>query len=94
MTIDELYRFVQYVANKEQRGFIKPSEFDLLAKRSQLDLIKDRVGKPSSAIKEEGYKSNSLRDGFDDALNIAKQIIGELDGPSKKTRTRIPVVTS
>lgn len=59
MTIDELYRFVQYVSNKEQRGFIKPSEFDLLAKRSQLDLIKDRVGKPSSASKEEGYKPNS-----------------------------------
>ena len=34
---------------------------------------------------EEGYKSNSLRDGFDDALEIAKQIVGELDGFSKET---------
>ena len=43
MTIDELYRFVQLIANKEQRGFIKPSEFDLLAEQAQLDLIHDRV---------------------------------------------------
>ena len=34
---------------------------------------------------EEGYKSNSLRNGYNDALNIAKQIVGELDGPSKET---------
>ena len=45
MTIDELYKFVQFVANKEQRGFIKPSEFNLLAERAQLDIIKDRYGK-------------------------------------------------
>ena len=45
MTIDELYRFVQFEANKEQRGFIKPSEFNLLAERAQLDVIRDRYGK-------------------------------------------------
>ena len=43
---------------------------------------------------EEGYKSNSLRDEFKQALEIAEIIVGELDGTSKKTRTRIPVVTS
>jgi len=45
MTIDELYRFVQLIANKEQRGFIKPSEFNLLAQQAQLDLIHDRVAR-------------------------------------------------
>ena len=45
MTIDELYRFVQFEANKEQRGFVKPSEFNLLAERAQLDVIRDRYGK-------------------------------------------------
>ena len=59
MTIDELYKFVQYVANKEQRGFIKPSEFNLLAKRAQLDVIKQRVGKPSPADQSVGYKVTS-----------------------------------
>ena len=59
MTIDELYKFVQYVANKEQRGFIKPSEFDLLAKRAQLDVIKQRVGRASPADQAIGYKVTS-----------------------------------
>jgi len=45
MTIDELYKWVQFMANKEQRGFIKPSEFNLLAGRAQLDIIQDRYGK-------------------------------------------------
>ena len=33
---------------------------------------------------DEGYKSNSLRNGYNDALNIAKQIVGELNGPRKE----------
>ena len=33
---------------------------------------------------DEGYKSNSLRNGYNAALNIAKQIVGELNGPSKE----------
>ena len=45
MTINELYQWVQFMANKEQRGFIKPSEFNLLAGRAQLDIIQDRYGK-------------------------------------------------
>ena len=59
MTIDEIYKFVQLMANKENRGWIKPTEFNLLAKRSQLDLIKDRVGKVSETGGEEGYRENS-----------------------------------
>jgi len=51
--------------------------FSMPRNESDIDILKWYI--------EEGYKSNSLRDGFDDALNIAKQIIGELDGPSKET---------
>jgi hypothetical protein len=58
MTIDELYRFVQLIANKEQRGFIKPSEFNLLAQQAQLDLIHDRVAryKTESEAMSKGSK--------------------------------------
>ena len=45
MTIDELYQFVQFAANKEQRGYVKPSEFNMLATRAQIDVIQDRYGK-------------------------------------------------
>ena len=58
MTIDELYKFIQFIANKEQRGFIKPSEFNMLAERAQIDLIHDRVARykakdrPSQALEQ------------------------------------------
>lgn len=59
MTIDEVYRFVKTMANKENRGWIKPSEFNLLAERAQLDLIKDRVGTVSPDGVVNGYKTNA-----------------------------------
>jgi len=59
MTIDEVYKFVKLMANKENRGWIKPSEFNLLATRAQLDLIKDRVGSISQDGVVNGYKDNS-----------------------------------
>jgi len=58
MTIDELYKFIQFIANKEQRGFIKPSEFNMLAERAQIDLIHDRFARykakdrPSLALEQ------------------------------------------
>ena len=59
MTIDEVYKFVQFMANKEQRGYVKPSEFNMLAKRAQLDIIKERVGKPSTSTGSIGYKESA-----------------------------------
>tara|TARA_R100000152_G_C6778021_1_gene208336 strand:- start:925 stop:1593 length:669 start_codon:yes stop_codon:yes gene_type:complete len=59
MTIDEIYKFVQFMANKEQRGFIKPSEFNMLAKRAQLDVLKERVGKASPSGSIIGYKDSA-----------------------------------
>jgi hypothetical protein len=48
MTIDELYRFVQFIANKDQRGFVKPSEFNLAATRAQLDIIEEKFKEKNS----------------------------------------------
>tara|TARA_R110002020_G_scaffold237944_6_gene450295 strand:- start:1107 stop:2018 length:912 start_codon:yes stop_codon:yes gene_type:complete len=60
MTIDELYRFVQLIANKEQRGFIKPSEFNLLAQQAQLDLIHDRVARYKTESEKNKQQSVAL----------------------------------
>ena len=60
--------------------------FSMPRNESDIDILKWFI--------EEGYKSNSLRDEFKQALEIAEQIVGELDVPSKKTRTRVTVVTS
>jgi hypothetical protein len=48
MTIDEVYRFIQFIANKDQRGFIKPSEFNLAATRAQLDVIEEKFKERNS----------------------------------------------
>ena len=47
ISVDELYRFVQFVANKEQSGFIKPSEFNLAADRAQMQFFMERYGNPA-----------------------------------------------
>ena len=41
-------------------------------------------------FKSEGYKSNSLRDGYDEALNIANKILGEING-SKEITERVKI---
>ena len=63
MTIDEIYRLVQTFANKEQRGFITPSDFNLLAKQAELELINKRLDvlqNKSQAKKMSGLIEESL----------------------------------
>lgn len=63
MTIDEVYRLVQTFANKEQRGFITPSEFNLLAKQAEIELYNKRlsiVTEKSQPKKLAGYYKESL----------------------------------
>ena len=62
MTIDQAYRFVNFVSNKEQRGNIKPADFNLLAPICQLELIANLLGNEEKlterAVPLYGYKSN------------------------------------
>tara|TARA_R100000773_G_C4214432_1_gene113372 strand:+ start:675 stop:1418 length:744 start_codon:yes stop_codon:yes gene_type:complete len=63
MSIDEIYRLVQTFANKEQRGFITPSDFNLLAKQAELELINKRIEvlqEKSQAKKISGIREESL----------------------------------
>ena len=75
MTIDELYRFVKFMANKEQRGFVTITEFNLLATRAQLDVIQDRHGKYTSM-------GNPATIGFDathSALEDIRRLVDTFD---------------
>tara|TARA_R110002012_G_scaffold165492_10_gene327757 strand:- start:713 stop:1462 length:750 start_codon:yes stop_codon:yes gene_type:complete len=63
MTIDEIYRLVQTFANKEQRGFITPSDFNLLAKQAELELVNKRLDvlqEKSQPKKAGGFVNESL----------------------------------
>jgi hypothetical protein len=63
MTIDECYRLVNYVTNKEISGnTFKPADFNLMAKMAQLEFINKRLGNikaidPRSGTPPFGYKS-------------------------------------
>ena len=39
VSIDTVYQKVLAIANKEQRGYITPQEFNLMADKAQLDLF-------------------------------------------------------
>lgn len=67
MTIDEVYRLVQVFANKEQRGFISPTDFNLLAKQAELELYNKRL----SIIKQ---KSPTRRSQGVYAENLAPEV--------------------
>ena len=63
MTINEIYKLVQIFANKEQRGFITPSDFNLLAKQAELELYNKRlsiVKQKAPMGKSQGVYQESL----------------------------------
>ena len=39
VNIDTVYQRVQAIANKEQRGYITPQEFNLFANQAQMDIF-------------------------------------------------------
>lgn len=44
MTISSVFSLVNYISNKEQRGNISPSQFNVLARSVQLEYISKRIG--------------------------------------------------
>jgi hypothetical protein len=63
MSIDEAYRLINFIANKEQSGnTFNPGQFNTLAKVAQLDFISKRLGNLKMlgpvSVPQFGYKSN------------------------------------
>lgn len=80
MAIDTktLYDFVQFVANKEQAGFITTDEFEQAADSAQLEIIRDRIGNPNSTqpgrpVGMGGYGTSQLI--TDDLRHLIKTFI-------------------
>lgn len=48
MNIFEAYEFVQFIANKEQGGFITVDEFNLSMRIANMEFFNDRYGQPST----------------------------------------------
>lgn len=59
--IDEVYQLVNFICDKNGRGYIPPAKFNLLAKQCQLEFISTRLGNIKqigpSGVPPFGYKS-------------------------------------
>lgn len=71
MTIDQAYRLVNSIVNKEQRGYVKPSDFNNWAIVAQIEAISDRLTNVKKLnermVPQYGYKidakvKNELRE--------------------------------
>lgn len=63
MTIDEAYRFCQFVTNKSQQGNVTPAQFNMLAPIMQMSVINDRLGnvkkyQPGAPVPPYGFNMN------------------------------------
>jgi len=50
MNVDELYKWVNFVSNKEQAGQVSPEEFNLALKVINIDLFKEKYGLPEQYV--------------------------------------------
>ena len=62
INIDTVYQKVLAIANKEQRGYITPQEFNLLADKAQLEIIDSYFHQ----MKVSYYKPTNQTEAFDE----------------------------
>jgi len=62
ISIDTVYQRVLALANKEQRGYITPQEFNLLAGKAQLDIFNQYFHDYKTAILNPGNQTESSDD--------------------------------
>jgi hypothetical protein len=64
VSIDNVYQQVLAIANKEQRGYITPQEFNILARRVQLDIFDNYFNELNTLTKTQS-NSTIYADGVD-----------------------------
>ncbi len=80
--VNNVYRKVQAIANKEQRGYITPQEFNLLADKAQKDIVntyfddmKTSYHKPTKNQSEAGDEMEFIREKLS---SLRKEQTGDL----------------
>jgi hypothetical protein len=74
VSIDTVYQRVLVLANKEQRGYITPQEFNLLANQAQMEIFEQYFGDLVVYNKNPGNTQE-----FSDPLSVLYEKIGEFD---------------
>jgi hypothetical protein len=84
ISIDTVYQRVLALANKEQRGYITPQEFNLFANQAQLDIFEQyfydlagmvNLSKRGDQEQNKPGSNNPLEPDFGDAVNILREKI-------------------
>ena len=84
INIDTVYQRVLAIANKEQRGYINPQQFNLFANQVQLDIFEDYFFKLSQL--EFSQKNNSQ-------YNDLKKLVQEKIQPFEKRHIQVTVTS-
>ena len=89
ISIDTVYQRVLALANKEQRGYITPQEFNLFANQAQLDIFEQyfydlagmvNLSKRGDQEQKNPGSNNPLEPDFADAVNILREKISIYKG--------------
>jgi hypothetical protein len=65
--IDSVRNTVLFIINKDNRGFVTPSEFDYFAKQAQLEIFEEMFDDYSRAVAAQNSRKRSL--GYGDAVS-------------------------
>ena len=76
INIDSVYQTVQALANKEQRGYLTPQEFNLFANQAAMDIFEQYIIDLGVALREQG----SIQRIFGDKVQRLKMLIASTDG--------------
>jgi hypothetical protein len=74
VSIDTVYQRVLTLANKEQRGYITPQEFNLLANQAQMEIFEQYF---ADLYLINGKPGNTQE--FADPISVVYEKIGEFD---------------
>ena len=84
ISVDSVYQKVLAVANKEQRGYITPQEFNLFADHAQMEIFEQYFYDTNQAIRLPGNNSeyHDVIDLIDEKLYVFKRSDGVSNGDS------------
>jgi len=80
ISIDTVYQRVLAFANKEQRGYITPQEFNLFANQAQMEIFEQYFYDVNTARRVQG--NDTLHSDIDDMLELKMQAFERVDDSS------------
>ena len=60
VSVDTVYQRVLALANKEQRGYITPQEYNLLANQAQMDIFESYFYSKNQRERTEADRTNEI----------------------------------